>query len=128
MVSYFPFQDHLLVTNTLLEVGFSNWSISQRRILTTRCVGETWERFCSKPEKQELVRQSFRRLGISLHWSGKEDHEINVKGLPGLEVGDWQRELFPEGYWNNNYYFQGDMDTREDESTSFEFIGGDERY
>ncbi|KAG0137649.1 hypothetical protein HOY82DRAFT_597370 [Tuber indicum] len=63
-------------------------AIGRRRILMTKAVGAAWETFCS--DKQSVIIQSFRHLGMTLPIDGSADHELHVKGVAGLEVGDWR--------------------------------------
>ncbi|KAL0639302.1 hypothetical protein Q9L58_001763 [Maublancomyces gigas] len=65
-------------------------AIGQRRILMTKAVGEAWKRFSH--EKVDIITSCFRRLRLSLAIDGSEDKELSVKGIPGLEIGDWTRE------------------------------------
>jgi hypothetical protein len=37
-----------------------------------------------------LIRQTFTDLGLSLPVDGSRDHEIKIKDLPGLQVGNWK--------------------------------------
>ena len=38
------------------------------------------------------IIQTFRRVGLSLNPDGSEDHEIRIKGLENIEVGDFSRK------------------------------------
>jgi len=67
--------------------SFEKWSVSQRRVLTTNCVGDAWYQFCL--EKKELVEKVFRKVGLSLPADGSKDVELDIKGFEGIEVGDW---------------------------------------
>jgi hypothetical protein len=49
------------------------------RVLMTRCVGKAWEQFSTT--RQEVVVQSFRKLGLSLPIDGSCDAELSIKGL-----------------------------------------------
>jgi hypothetical protein len=49
------------------------------RVLMTRCVGKAWEQFYIT--RQEVVVQSFRKLGLSLPIDGSCDAELSIKGL-----------------------------------------------
>ena len=53
--------------------------IGHKRVALTWAVGEAWERFLT--ERAEVVRRSFRTVGLSLPIDGSEDHEISIKGL-----------------------------------------------
>jgi hypothetical protein len=65
--------------------------VGKRRVVTTCCVGNAWYQFCI--EKQDLIKYVFRKVGLSLPVDGSADHEIDIKGFEGFEVGDWRREL-----------------------------------
>jgi hypothetical protein len=45
----------------------------------TRCVGKAWQQFSIT--RQEVVVQSFRKLGLSLPIDGSCDAELSIKGL-----------------------------------------------
>lgn len=66
---------------------FEKWSVGQRRIMTTWCVGDAWYAFCI--EKQDLVKRVFRKVGLSLPIDGSADHELDIKGFCGIDIGDW---------------------------------------
>jgi len=67
--------------------AFDKWTVSDSRILTTSCVGDTFYRF--HLEKGDLIRKVFRKVGLSLPVDGSCDHELDIKGFSGLEIGDW---------------------------------------
>lgn len=78
--------------------------MGRRRVLTTWAVGEAWERFTN--ERQDVIRRSFRVIGLSLPIDGSCDEEISIKGIDktylieGLK--DWgQGEGSPDGDENN---------------------------
>ena len=49
-----------------------------------------------------MIRQTFRKLGLSLTINGSEDNEIRVKDIPSLQVGDWHLDL-PAGKQEDVY-------------------------
>jgi len=53
--------------------------IGRQRIAATWAVGEAWERFSQ--EKEEVVRRSFRCVGIALPIDGSADSQISIKGI-----------------------------------------------
>ncbi|KAG0133181.1 hypothetical protein HOY82DRAFT_605021 [Tuber indicum] len=53
--------------------------VGRRRILTTWAVGEAWEIFSR--ERVEVVRRSFRIVGLALPIDGSCDGEISIKGI-----------------------------------------------
>lgn len=67
---------------------FEKWSVGDRRVLTTWCVGDAWYQFCV--EKQDLVTSVFRKVGLSLPIDGSADHELDIKGFAGIAIGDWK--------------------------------------
>lgn len=78
------------------ESGKSSWSIGDRRVMTTICVGRAWEKFCQ--EKSHVVRQSFCNVGLALPIDGSRDSQaLNIKGFTAedLDIGDWTSDLDP---------------------------------
>jgi len=76
----------------LREIQKKNTSaIAEHRVLVTQAVGEAWEQFCER--HQELVVQTFWKLGLTLPIDGSSDEELLVKGIDSslLEIGDWRR-------------------------------------
>lgn len=75
---------------------FEKWSVGDRRVLTTWCVGDAWYQFCI--EKQHLVKRVFRKVGLSLPIDGSADHELDIKGFSEIDIGDWrsQKDDSPE--------------------------------
>jgi hypothetical protein len=67
--------------------SFERWTVGERQIHTTWCVGDVWYQFCV--EKQDIVKKVFRKVGLSLPIDGSADHELDIKGLQEIEVGDW---------------------------------------
>ncbi|KAG0125647.1 hypothetical protein HOY82DRAFT_616319 [Tuber indicum] len=63
------------------------WSIQQRRILTTWCVGDAFYKFHT--EKSEIISLSFRKVGLSPP-DGSCDSELDIKGFLDLEIGNWE--------------------------------------
>lgn len=69
--------------------GVEEWSIGERWVMTTWSVGDAWYQFCI--EKHELVKGVFRKVGLALPVDGSADHELDIKGFSGIEIGDWKR-------------------------------------
>jgi hypothetical protein len=69
------------------EGGFTT---SNRRVLLTKWVGEAWERL--HIEYKDTIVRTFRQVGLSLNPDGSEDHEIKIKGLDDIVVGNYTRE------------------------------------
>jgi len=66
------------------------WTIRQRRILTSWCVGDAFYKFHT--EKSEIISRSFRKVGLSLPPDRSCDSELDIKGFSGLEIGNWEDE------------------------------------
>jgi len=60
--------------------------VGRRRILTTWAVGEAWEVFSR--ERVEVVKKSFRILGLALPIDGSCDSEISVKGVENAYLAE----------------------------------------
>ncbi|RPB02545.1 DDE-domain-containing protein [Choiromyces venosus 120613-1] len=69
---------------------FEKWMVGDRRVMTTECVGDAFRQF--HQEKGEVIRRSFRKVGLSLPIDGCLDHELAIKGFKNLEIGDWREE------------------------------------
>ena len=78
------------------HAGKEVWSVGDRRVMTTVCVGRAWDQFCQ--DSRHLVITSFRNVGLSLYPNGSEDQEPSIKGLTTsklqvrLRNGQEQRE------------------------------------
>lgn len=59
-----------------------------RRIILTKWVGQAWRELHA--EHAPLIRQTFRKLGLSLAVDRSEDSELSIKDIPNVEVGDWK--------------------------------------
>jgi len=72
-------------------------AVGEMRVMMTKCVGATWERFCQ--EKREVIIRSFRCIGASLPIDGTSDSEISIKGLPTphlmTALQDWKTRGAP---------------------------------
>lgn len=102
------------------ENEFEKWTVGDRRILTTWCVGDAWYQFCV--EKQDLVKRVFRKVGLSLPIDGSADCELDIKGFSGLDIGDWQR-VDEE---NTDSLQFADVNNKHDECRLVEFVADGE--
>lgn len=68
---------------------FEKWSVGERGILTTWCVGDAWFQFCV--EKKDIIQKVFRKGGLSLPIDCSADCELDIKVFTGLSIGDWRR-------------------------------------
>jgi DDE superfamily endonuclease len=73
------------------EGGFT---VGDRRVLLTKWVGKAWERL--HIEYKDTIVRTFRQVGLSLNPNGSEDHEIKIKGLDGIVVGNYTQETIDE--------------------------------
>ena len=80
-------QANLHYKHNFEEWKAGKYSVSDRRVMLTKWVGQAWEEL--HKDHGSLICQTFRRLGLSLAVDGSEDHEIKVKDIPDIEVGDW---------------------------------------
>ena len=53
------------------------YSVSQRRVLLTKWVGQAWEDMHAKDS--DMIRQAFVQVGLGLPIDGSRDHEIKIK-------------------------------------------------
>ena len=70
----------------------AEWTVSDKRIMTTHIVGRAWERYTR--EKMDLVQKAFRDTGIFIPCDGSRDNLINIKGFSKNEliVGTYIKE------------------------------------
>jgi hypothetical protein len=66
------------------------FTVGDRRVLLTQWVAEAWKQL--HVQYKDTIIQTFRRVGLSLNPDGSEDHEIRIKGLEKIEVGDFSRK------------------------------------
>lgn len=94
------------------RAGKEAWSVGDRRVMVTVCVGRAWDHFCQN--SRHLVITSFRNVGLSLHPDGREDRELNIKGISTseLQVGNGQEQ--PETC--DNWEDERTLATESDES------------
>ena len=65
----------------------SNWTISERRILTTKAVAMAWEEL-----NPQLVTKSFVECGINIDPRGYNDKSVKIKDLPDVSWAGWDSE------------------------------------
>jgi hypothetical protein len=82
-------QDHVDKYASWYEEG--KFTIGERRVLLTQWVAVAWKRL--HEEYKDTIIKTFRSVGLSLNPDGSEDHELKIKGLADIKVGDYtQRE------------------------------------
>ena len=64
------------------------YTVSQRRVLLTKWVGQAWEDMHA--EDSDMIRQAFVQVGLGLPIDGSRDHEIKIKDFPDVQVGNWR--------------------------------------
>jgi hypothetical protein len=64
------------------------YTVSQRRVLLTKWVGQAWEDMHVKDS--DMIQKAFVQVGLGLPVDGSQDHEIKIKDFPGVQVGNWR--------------------------------------
>lgn len=99
------------------ERGKKNWTVGDRRVMTTICVGRVWEKFCI--EKRDLVMRSFRNVGLALPVDGSCDQNLRIKGFTPkeLKIGDWTTDYDITVGETHRALVEGD-----DDSSAIDFV------
>ncbi|KAG0135100.1 hypothetical protein HOY82DRAFT_537032 [Tuber indicum] len=96
--------------------GLVGSMVGRRRVAVTWAVGEAWDIFTR--EKAEVIRNSFRVVGLSLPIDGSEDTKLSIKGLA--------KDFLIEGIkgWENDGTETGDVevDFEEDFDEEINFV------
>ena len=87
--------------------------VSERRVLTSNWVVESWEKI--KHDK-EMIRHSFLKCGLSNALDGSEHHEVNLKGIDGYTKPEPESEF---------HMVSGSESESEDEEADFETENSD---
>jgi hypothetical protein len=80
-------EDHADKYASWYEEG--KFTIGERRVLLTQWVAVAWKRL--HEEYKDTIIKTFRSVGLSLNPDGSEDHELKIKGLADIKVGDYTR-------------------------------------
>jgi len=67
-----------------------------------------------------LIIQFFQKLGLSLPIDGQRDTELDIKGLPGIQVGNWMDDTTTDDIYM-------DMGTEDNEHPAIEYVADSER-
>ena len=67
-----------------------SYSVGDRRIMITKWVGQAWREFHA--EQSHVIVKTFRKVSLSLTIDGSKDHELHVKDIQDIQVGDWTLE------------------------------------
>lgn len=104
------------------------WTVSERRILTTHCVVEAWEEFCTS--KRDIIINVFRNIGLSLPIDRSCDTKLHIKGFDSdsLSVGNWQEgacfDLVDELLLGWSIEENSILDESCDNSSCIDFVAG----
>lgn len=85
-----PFKGHIReqlekhLDENLDRYAEGNLTASERRVLTTKWVGNAWETLCKN--NKEMVIRSFVKCGITNKLDGSEDDQVNIRGLEGYKM------------------------------------------
>jgi len=103
--------------------GLDKWSVGDRRIATTWCVGRAWAEFTGRDLGKKIIQDSFRNVGLALPIDGSQDSQLRVKGFRAQElvIGDWRWDIAAE-----NGDLQDIIDEAEDENTLVDYINSNE--
>jgi len=97
-------------------------AVGEMRVMMTHCVARAWGKFCQ--ERQEVVVQSFRCLGISLPIDGSKDGELSIKGLDtsrlAISLEQWRTQGVQSTKDKNDFDSENadDADDADDDSDS----------
>ncbi|RPB04720.1 hypothetical protein L873DRAFT_1928813 [Choiromyces venosus 120613-1] len=91
-----PFKD-ILRDLTELEIisqeanRLAKWSVGDRQISTTWCVGKAWAQFTGGETGKKIIQDTFQNVGLALLIDGSQDSELRIKGFTTDEmvIGDW---------------------------------------
>jgi hypothetical protein len=87
------------------------YSVSQRRVLLTKWVGQAWEDMHA--EDSDMIRQAFVQVGLGLPIDGSRDHEIKIKDFPDVQVGNWKDWQPKEAVKGEGEYIQSNLTLEE---------------
>lgn len=73
------------------EADFVWWTVGDRWVMTTHCVGEAFDQFSTT--KANLVSRSFHQKGLSLPINRSVDSELDIKGFKNLDIGNWREDF-----------------------------------
>ena len=116
---YKPFKEilrgltHTAIFESESVEAFDKWTVGESCILTTSRLGDTFYKF--HLEKGDIIWKVFRKVGLSLPVDGSCDHELDIKGFSGLEIGDWHVDY---GVVDE----AGDISINNDDDNAIEFV------
>ena len=103
--------------------GLDKWSVGDRRIATTWCVGRAWAEFTGRDLGEKIIQDSFPNVGLALPIDPSQDSQLRVKGFRDEElvIGDWRRDIAVE-----NGDLQDIIHEAEDENTLVDYNDSNE--
>jgi hypothetical protein len=109
---YMEEQEELWIEDNLELYESGKWSVGDRRVLCTHWIAHAFRRV--HEEHKDAIIKCFKSVGLSLPVDGSEDYHLNVRDLPNLTIGDWQKA--PEGTKENPTIINDTLDTIEVDS------------
>ncbi|KAI8710466.1 hypothetical protein NCS52_01563600 [Fusarium sp. LHS14.1] len=67
--------------------GQTEWSVKDKRIMTTWVVSRAIQRLAQRPE---MIAKSFTTCGISVRPDGSQDHLIHIKDIDEIDFTGWE--------------------------------------
>jgi hypothetical protein len=80
-------EEMLLYELDVEERGKTEWSVSDRRIMTTWITQRAWERV---KQHRDIIEKSFLDTGITVRPDGSQDNDIRIKGLGIVDFTGWE--------------------------------------
>ena len=100
------------------------YSVSQRRVLLTKWVGQAWEDMHT--EDSDIIWQAFQQVGLGLPIDGSRDYEIKIKDFPDVQVGNWMDWQPREAIKGEGEELQSNLTLEEVEKLASEVLIGDD--
>jgi hypothetical protein len=64
-----------------------DFTVADQRVLLTQWVAVAWKELHEK--YKDTIIQTFQQVGLTLNPNSSEDHELKIKGLENIQVGDF---------------------------------------
>ena len=80
------------MTENMVLYAKNKLTASNRRILTTKWIANTWN--IIKADK-ELIRRSLFKCGLSNNLDGSMNHLVNIRGLEGYSMLKLEQQFLP---------------------------------
>ena len=92
------------------------FTASERRVLLTRWIDDSWEEISSNTE---MIVRAFKKCGVSVAADGSEDADIHIEGLDDYTIGSKSEE---DGYGTDPFASDVTSDSGEDEDNGSSVI------